>query len=141
MTLEQFQRYQEETFDAFCKAVIRNESANAHNEMDMRAEKEITFSSLSPSELQSFQTEDIYHTYCKQYHVRGNVVCVYDPTLGELLHRISPQRREIILLCYFLGLSDAEIGRMLHINRRTVNNRRKAALQRLRELLEVAEDD
>ena len=141
MTLEQFQRYQEETFDAFCKAVIRNESANAHSEMDMRAEKEINFSSLSPSELQSIQTEDIYHTYCKQYQVRGNVVCVYDPTLGELLQRISSQRREIILLCYFLGFSDSEIGQLLHINRRTVNNRRKAALQRLRELLEVDGDD
>lgn len=141
MTFEQFQRYQEETFDAFCKAVIRNESANAHNEMDMRAEKEINISSLSPSELQSFQTEDIYRTYCKQYHVRGNVVRVYDPILGELLQRISSQRREIILLCYFLGFSDSEIGQMLHINRRTVNNRRKAALQRLRELLEVAENE
>ena len=120
IAIEQFQRYQEETFDAFCKAVIRNESANAHNEMDMRAEKEINLSCLSPTELQSIQTEDIYHTYCKQYHVRGNIVCVYDPTLGEILQHISPQ--------------------LLHINRRTVDNRRKAALQRLRELLEEVDD-
>lgn len=140
MTLEQFQRYQEETFDAFCKAVIRNESTNAHNEMNLRAEKEINFSSMSPSELQSFQTEDTYHTYCKKYHVRGNVVCVHDPTLGEILQHISPQRREIIFLCYFLGFSDSEIGQLLQIDRKTVDYRRKAALQRLRELLEVADD-
>ena len=141
MTLEQFQRYQEETFDAFCKAVIRNESANAHNEINIRAEKEINFSSLSPSELQSFQIEDIYHTYCKKYHVWGNVVCVYDPTLGEILQHIAPQRRDIILLYYFLGFSDSEISQLLHIDRKTVDYRRKAALKRLRELLEVAEDE
>lgn len=136
MTLEQFQRYQEETFDSFCKAIIRNESANAHNEIAARAEKEISFSSLSDSDLQSFNTVDVYHPYCKKYHVRGNVVCVYDPTLGEILQHISPQRREIILLCYFLGFSDSEIGRLLHIDHRTVDYRRNAALRRLRELLE-----
>lgn len=136
MTFEQFQRYQEETFDAFCKAVIRNESANAHKEMDERAEKEIPFSCLSPSDLQSITTVDVYRPYRKKYHVRGNIVYVYDPTLGEILQHISPQRREVILLCYFLGFNDSEIGRLLHIDHKTVDYRRNAALQRLRELLE-----
>lgn len=136
MTVEQFQRYQEETFDAFCKAVIRNESANAHKEMDQRAEREVPISSLAPSEIQSLQTVDIYRPYCKKYQVRGNIVCVYDPVLGEILQRISLQRREIILLRYFLGISDSEIGRLLHIDHKTVSYRRSAALQRLRELLE-----
>lgn len=34
MTLVQFYRYQEESFDSFCKAIIRNESANLHKEMN-----------------------------------------------------------------------------------------------------------
>lgn len=137
MTLEQHQRYQEETFDPFCKAVIRNESANAHNEMNAMSEKEINFSALSPSDLQSFQTEDVYRTYCRKYQVRENVISVYDPTLGEILQHVSPQRREIIFLYYFLGFNDSEIGQLLHINRRTVDYRRNAALQQLRELLEA----
>lgn len=136
MTLEQFQRYQEETFDSFCKAIIRNESANAHNEIIKRAEKEVSFSCLSSDDLQSIKTVDDYRPYCKKYYVRGNVVCVNDPALGEILQHISPQRREIILLCYFLGFSDSEIGRLLHIDHKTVDYRRKAALRRLRELLE-----
>lgn len=136
MTLEQFKRYQEETFDSFCKAVIRNESANAHNEIIARADKEVSFSSLSTSDLQAFKTVDDYRPYCRKYYVRGNVVCVYDPVLGEILQHISPQRREIILLCYFLGYSDSEIGRLLHIDHKTVDYRRNVALRRLRELLE-----
>ena len=140
MTLEQFKRYQEETFDSFCKAVIRNESANAHNEISERAEKEVSFSSLSSSDLQAFKTVDEYHPYCKKYNVRGNIVCVYNPALGEILQHISPQRREIILLCYFLGYSDSEIGRLLHIDHKTVDYRRNTALRRLRELLEGMEN-
>ena len=30
MTMQQFHCYKEQQFDAFCKAVIRNESADAH---------------------------------------------------------------------------------------------------------------
>ena len=140
MTLEQFKRYQEETFDSFCKAIIRNESANAHNEIASHAEKEVSFSCLSPDELLSIKTVDDYHLYCKKYNVRGNIVCIYDPTLGEILQHISPQRREIILLCYFLGYSDSEIGRLLHIDHKTVDYRRNTALRRLRELLEGMEN-
>lgn len=136
MTLEQFQRYQEQSFDSFTKITIRNESANAHNEIASRTEKEISFSCLSHDDLQSFQTIDKYRPYRKTFYAHGNIVHVYDPTLGELLQYISPQRREVILLYYFLGLTDSEIGCLLHIDHKTVNYRRNTALRRLRELLE-----
>ena len=136
MTLEQFHRYQEQSFDSFIKTTIRNESANAHNEIASRMKKEVSFSCLSHDDLQSFQNVDTYHPYRKTYRVRGNIVHVSDPTLGELLQQISPQRREVILLCYYLGFSDSEIGRLLHIDPKTVDYRRNAALRRLRELLE-----
>lgn len=105
MTLEQYQRYQEETFDAFCKAVIRNESANAHNEMNAMSEKEINFSALSPSDLQSFQTEDVYRTYCRKYQVRENVISVYDPTLGEILQHVSPNVGKLSFYIIFSALT------------------------------------
>ena len=84
-------------------------------------------------------TVDVYRPYCKKYRVLGNIVCVYDAILGEILQHITPNRREIILLYYFLGFSESEIGRMLHIDHKTVGYRRTAALQRLRELLEDIE--
>lgn len=136
MTEQQFQTYQEQTFDAFCKKVIRNESANAYKELARRAEREVSLSSLSSKEMQSLATMDSYHPYCKVFHVHGNTVKVYHPMLGEILQYISPQRREIILLCYFLDYTDTEIGRMLSIDHKSVNYRRDAALKRLKELLE-----
>lgn len=135
MTFEQFQRYQEQAFDAYFKKAVRNESINAHKEIMDRAEKEIPFSSLSQEELHSIATVDIYRPYCKKFFVRGNTIRVYDPILGDLLLHLSPQRREILLLGYFLGLNDYEIGRLLHIDHKTVDYRRTVALRRLKELI------
>jgi len=51
MTLEEFYTYQEQTFDSFCKIVIRNESTDAFRELAYRREHEVEFSALSSSEL------------------------------------------------------------------------------------------
>lgn len=136
MTLDQFYDYQEKPFDAFCKAVIRNEAINEHKRLAALAEKEVPLSALSSSELAALHYEDTYHPYRKTYYVQGLEIHVYDKLLGEVLQYLAPQRRDVILLFYFLGYSDSEIARTLHISNPTVNNRRNAGLRRLRELLE-----
>lgn len=140
MTTEQFYTYQEQSFDAFCKAVVRNESINAHNEIAARAEREIQLSALSDGELAALCTEDIYRPYSRTYYVKGNAVKIYDQSLGEVLQFLPPNRRDVILLCYFLDYNDAEIARLLHISGPTVNNRRTAGLRRLKKLLEDREN-
>lgn len=136
MTKEQFYTYQQQTFDSFSKTVIRNKSIDILREYALRAEKEVSLSDMPLHDLNELRITDTYHPYCKTYSVQGNLIRVYDPVLGELLQHISPQRRDVILLCYFLELSDTEIGRLLHIDHRTVAYRRSTALRRLRELLE-----
>lgn len=140
MTLEQFYRYQEESFDAFCKKVIRNAAATAHQKLDEKAEKEPNLSSLSETELNLLHTYDVYRTYCKVFPVRGYLVRVYDPDLGEVLQHLSPQRRDVLLMGYFLGFNDYQISKLLHIDHKTVDRRKTAGLRRLRELLEDLND-
>lgn len=137
MTLDQFQRYQEQTFDAFCKAVIRNEAINAHRKIAAQADKEVSLTSLSTTDFSSLRYEDSYCPYCKTYYVKGTPVHIYDEPLGEALQYLVPQRRDIILLCFFLDYSDTEIARLLQITNPTVKNRRIAALKRLKELMEA----
>ena len=43
MTLQEFYTLQEETFDSFCKTLIRNESINAHKEYAFRAQTETPY--------------------------------------------------------------------------------------------------
>lgn len=140
MTLEQFHRYQEESFDAFCKKVVRNAAFSAHRKLDEKAEKEANLSDLTETELSLLQSFDVYRPYCKTFPVREYRVRVYDPTLGEILQHLSPQRRDVLLMGYFLGFNDSQISKMLHIDHKTVDYRRSEALRRLRELLEDMED-
>lgn len=138
MLFEEFRTYQEQTFDAFCKTVIRNESADAHRELAAQSRQEIPISSLSTNELLSLSTEDNYNLYSRTYYVGNNAVQVCDPVLGEVLQFIIPQRRSILLLFYFLGYSEPQIGRLLGLSTSTVHYRREAALRQLKGFLEAA---
>lgn len=136
MTFEQFKSYQEQSFDAFCKAVIRNEATDIHRKRRRTAEKECSFSSLTHAELSAFYHEDTYQTYLTTYYVRGYPICVHDLFLGEALQFLHPQHRDVILLSYFLDYSDTEISRFLNISCPTVRNRKTAALKNLKLLME-----
>lgn len=65
---------------------------------------------------------------------------VYDQTLGEVLQFLTPQRRNVILLCFFLDYSDADIAKLLRISSPTVGVRKAVALKKLKELLEEIKD-
>ncbi len=136
MTTDLFRKYQEETFDSFCKSVIRHESADAHRELAARAKYETQMSALPVSAMDAFSMEDTYHPYCRTYNVLGWRILLHSQALGEALQFIIPQHRNIILLHYFLDFSDVEIGRMLGLSTRVVQIRRIATLRRLQELLE-----
>ena len=80
MTLEEFHTYQEQTFDAFCKAVIRNESMDAHRELAAEARQEVSMSTLSADELLSLSAEDTYNLYRKTYYVGNSICCKHQCT-------------------------------------------------------------
>ena len=136
MTQEQFRNYQEQSFDAFCKKVIRNEAINIHKRLTALAEREQPLSALSNADLTALCCEDTYRPYQKTYYVQGRPIRVYDPDLGEILQFLTPQRRDVILLYFFLDYSDADIARLLRISSPAVSARKTVALRKLKELLE-----
>jgi DNA-directed RNA polymerase specialized sigma24 family protein len=140
MTEQEFHTYQEQSFDAFCKAVIRNESINAHKQLAARAEKEIQLSALSSNEIGKLYSEDVYKTFRKIFYVRNIPIIVYDKVLAESLQHLTPPRRDVILLFYFLDYNEAEISRLLHIAKPTVTDRRLSALRKLRKYMEDMEN-
>ena len=69
---------------------------------------------------------------------RRNVpVCL----LAEALNALPERKRDIILLSYFLDMSDAEIGELLNVVRTTVFRHRKSALAKIKQYLEGKADD
>ena len=137
MTREQFYTYLEQSLDSFIKTVARNKSIDILREYARQADRETPLSDLSPSEIAKCASiTDSYRLYSRPYQVRNYVVQVSDPIVGEALQYLTPQRREVILLYYFLELTDAEIGRLLHIDNTTAQYRRRSALKQLKKLVE-----
>lgn len=140
MTQEEFYTYQEQTFDSYAKKVIRNEGKNARKELSRRAKREVSLSSLPEEALFHLSSEDVYHPESMTFFVWGEAVTVHDVLLGQALASLPPQRRDVILLSYFLEQTDLQIGARLHLDPSTIRYRRKTALQRLKELLEDLDD-
>lgn len=136
MYTQQFKTYQEQTFDAYCKKLIRNESTDAYRELAYRASHEVQLSALPETEWMQLGAEDIYRPYSQSFSVMGHSITVYDRDLAEALQYILPQQRQILLLFYYLEYTDVEIGYMLGISNHAVRIRRAAALRRLQMLLE-----
>ena len=66
---------------------------------------------------------------------------VKNELLAEALNALPERKRDIILLSYFLDMSDAEIGELLNVVRTTVFRHRKSALAKIKQYLEGKADD
>ena len=124
-------------FDSFCKKVLKNEARNVYLAIKRQRDKEVSFSELSARELEQLSVTDKYFATEQIFNVLGNDIIVCDETIAEALRRLPEQRRDIILLSYFLELSDGEIGEKLDLIRSTVQYQRTSTLRELKKLLEV----
>lgn len=87
-------------------------------------------------ELAQIAAEDDYSLDSMTFKVGGNTVIVHDMLLGQAIASLPPQRREVILLSYFLDKKDPQIAALLHLGVDAVFFRRNSALERLRKILE-----
>ena len=89
---------------------------------------------MAESQLNSLSHDDKYHA--QQFNVLNFEIDVQDELIAEALAALSEDRRRIILLYYFLGMNDREIGEVLHLIRETVQYRRTSSLKQLKEIME-----
>lgn len=137
MTLEEFVAYQKRTFIAYFLRLIDNEASDAHDALDREGKRKVNFSALSPELFQSLAVEDEYDVDTRIFQVLGIAVPVQNIALGQALSVLTPQRRTVILLFYFLGRNEPQISTMLHLSVPTINYHRKVALDFLRKELEA----
>ncbi|MGD9568689.1 MAG: RNA polymerase sigma factor [Sedimentibacter sp.] len=123
-------------FDSFCKKILKHEARDYYDELNRQRSREITFSDLSAKEMEQFYTVDKYFVTEQIFNVLGLDVIVTDDVIIEALQCLSELKRDIILLSYFLELSDREIGDKLNMLRSTVQYQRTRTLQQLKTFME-----
>jgi RNA polymerase sigma factor (sigma-70 family) len=128
-------------FDCFCKKVLKYEARNYYGEIRRLQDKEVSFSELTEQELAQLSTTDEYFKTEQTFNVLGRDVIVNDENIAEALRNLPERNRDIILLSYFLELSDGEIGKKLNMIRSTVQYKRTSTLRELKKFLEEEPTD
>lgn len=123
-------------FGGFCTRVLKNEANRIHNEYARQRELEKSLEDMTPEELEQTAVMDKYFHDDHVFEVLGKQVVVTGDLLAEAIAKLPDRKQDIILLSYFLGLSDREISEHLHVVRQAVSKHRAGILRELREILQ-----
>ena len=123
-------------FDSYCKRILKNEAIDCFREIQKHRQREIFFSELSEKEWKQLYMEDEYDLDTCNFRVLGYDVEVKDALIAEALNLLSDKKREVVLLAYFLDMSDREIAKLLNLRQSTIHYHRTSSLKSLKEFLE-----
>lgn len=135
------EEHKRHTFDSYCKKVLKNEAINIQRQLQRQREKEISLSDLSEQDMSQLSVTDDYMIDNDLFHVLEYDIGIKDELLGEALSNLAEEKRDIILLSYFLDMTDKEIAEALQLVRSTVQYKRTNALKELKRRLEEKDND
>ena len=84
---------------------------------------------------------DEYPSEQAHFHVQGYDVAIESKDLANALTVLPDDKRDIVLLAYFLDMTDQEIADKLDMVRYTVQRRRAKSLKELKKKMEVDSSD
>ena len=122
-------------FDCLIKKILREEAANAKKEIARRSKYETVFSELTESQFSSMAVTDEYPSDKTLYTVLGFDVEVRSDLLSDALGSLSLRKREVILLSYFMDMTDVEIAWLMSNTPANIHYHRTSALDTLKNLL------
>ena len=76
-----------------------------------------------------------------RFQVLGYDIEVKDALIAEALKNLTEKKRNVILLSYFMDMSDAEIAREMNLVRSTIHEHRKRSLELLKQIMEANTDE
>ncbi len=123
-------------FGGFCTRVLKNEANRIRKEYSKQRDSEKSWDDLSQNELEQSAVTDRYFMDEHIFEVQGIPVVVTGDILAEAIAQLPEGKRDVILLSFFLGMSDREISQRLHVVHQTVSKRRLVSLIELRNYLE-----
>ena len=123
-------------FDSFCKKALKGEVIDYERHMAYRRKYEISLSELSEQELRKLCTTDEYTLESYQFNALGYDIEVKDALIAEALQSLTEKKRNVILLSYFMNMSDAEIAREMNLVRSTIHEHRRRSLEQMKKIME-----
>ena len=119
-------------FDAFCKAVLRNEARNLQQGMKRQRRRVTSLDTVPPAEWDKLSVTDSYPSDSFVFSSHGYSMCIDNELVAAAFAGLSATEQSILILRCALDLTDTEIGAYLEMSRSAVQRRRTKALTGLR---------
>ena len=123
-------------FDAFCKAVLRNEAKDYLREQARQRNREKSLDALTQAELDKLATVDHYPSDSYVFSSHGYDLLIDNELVADAFASLPEQEQGILILHCVLELADGEIGSLVGMSRSAVQRHRTKALNELRKRLE-----
>lgn len=135
-----FQTTIENQFDYICKQTMEDERKDYFKQLSRLAKHEVSFSEISDYLVSQFATTDSYSTDFQIFMLNGIFIGIENDLLSEALRDLPSNKRDILLLFYFMNMSDSEIADMLKLNCSTVYRHRTSGLAMMKKFMEEFEE-
>ena len=119
-------------YDAFCKAVLRNEAKDYLREMGQQRDREKSLDALTQQELDKLSTVDYYPSDSYVFSSHGYDLLIDNELVAEAFASLPQQEQSILILHCVLDLADGEIGSLMGMSRSAVQRHRTRTLKQLR---------
>lgn len=130
-----FQKAVQCQFESKLKYTVKGVVWNYQRELKYRKDNEISFCELPDIIVEKLSTWDEYETDYTIFNVCGMDIKVLDDELAEALKQLPEQKRNNVLMYYFLEMSDTEIADVMNYTRGAVFKHRRRALEAMKEIL------
>lgn len=135
-----FQTTIENQFDYICKQAMEDERKDYFKQLSRLAKHEVSFSEIGDYLVSQFAATDSYSTDFQIFMLNGISIGIENDLLSEALQYLPSNKRDILLLFYFLNMNDSEIADMLKLNRSTVYRHRTSGLAMMKKFMEEFEE-
>ena len=88
-----------------------------------------------------FCAYDEYDVEYDHFQVLGYDIAVKDTLIAEALKELSDRKRNVILLSYFMEMSDSDIAKEMQLVRETIYLHRKGSIKILKKIIEEIKKD
>ena len=127
-------------YDRVCKLALKGVVIDYRRYLDNRQKHEILFSEMPELKINELSTVDEYKCELYNFQVLGYAIEVKDALLAEALLHLTEKKRNVVLLAYFLGMTDTEIAREMHLVSNTIKEHRKRSLELLRQKMKGTDE-
>lgn len=118
----------------------QGERADYFRHLKYLQEHEKLLSDLSETELNTLCFEVDYCVEKQQYKVCEYDIVIEDSIIVEALDTLSENKKNIVLLAFFMEMSETEIAREMNLACSTVCGHRKRALKMMKEAMKKREN-